>query len=340
MSWRCNNYPHCIDDKTQAQRRSEVATLVSGSVIWNDTVWLRSTCSCQSVRLPLLFQFHSLVAVPFCISPLRVWIWLRSHTALRLSSQSLWSWKAFFILFELSDPHLWNGDNASFFLQVDSGCLSCVSVTAPWKSSSDQRTVLIRADSVSPQAPASLCWKAFSAPLGILEVMPPGLVISQQWGWKLVDKQQPHPPRRTSLSMAHMSLCPTCLSKGPELYWVPDPHGGNQLVIAFLLGFPSLGVCVRVCVIYCFSRVRVSVTPRIIACQALLSMRFSRQEYCRGFPCSFPGDLPDPGIEPTSLALQANALLTELLEQPFPSLCSCPNFAKRWLLFSFTGNSN
>ena len=38
-----------------------------------------------------------------------------------------------------------------------------------------------------------------------------------------------------------------------------------------------------------------------IAHQAPLSMGFSRQEYWSGLPCSPPGDLPNPGIEPTSL---------------------------------------
>ena len=40
-------------------------------------------------------------------------------------------------------------------------------------------------------------------------------------------------------------------------------------------------------------------------------MGFSRQEYWSGLPCPPPGDLPDPGIEPRSLALQAEALLSE-----------------------------
>ena len=35
--------------------------------------------------------------------------------------------------------------------------------------------------------------------------------------------------------------------------------------------------------------------------QAPLSMGFSRQEYWNGFPCSSPGDLPDPGIKPVTL---------------------------------------
>ena len=48
-----------------------------------------------------------------------------------------------------------------------------------------------------------------------------------------------------------------------------------------------------------------SVTPWTIAHQAPLSMEFSSQEYWSGLPFPFPGDLPDPGIEPVSPALQA-----------------------------------
>ena len=40
-------------------------------------------------------------------------------------------------------------------------------------------------------------------------------------------------------------------------------------------------------------------------------MEFSRQEYWSGLPFPFPGDLPDPGIEPGSPSLQAEALLSE-----------------------------
>ena len=45
------------------------------------------------------------------------------------------------------------------------------------------------------------------------------------------------------------------------------------------------------------------VTPWTVACQAPLSMGFSRQEYWSGLPCPPPGDLPYPGIEPMSPAL-------------------------------------
>ena len=44
---------------------------------------------------------------------------------------------------------------------------------------------------------------------------------------------------------------------------------------------------------------------------APLSMEFSRQEYWSGLPCPYSGDLPDPGIEPGSLILQADSLLFE-----------------------------
>ena len=39
---------------------------------------------------------------------------------------------------------------------------------------------------------------------------------------------------------------------------------------------------------------------------------FSRQEYCSGLPFPSPGDLPDPGNEPGSPALQAGSLPSEL----------------------------
>ena len=43
-------------------------------------------------------------------------------------------------------------------------------------------------------------------------------------------------------------------------------------------------------------------TPWTVAYQAPLSMGFSRQEYWSGLPLPTPRDLPDPGIEPASLA--------------------------------------
>ena len=59
-------------------------------------------------------------------------------------------------------------------------------------------------------------------------------------------------------------------------------------------------------------------TPWTVARQAPLSTGFSRQEYWSGLPFPSPGDLPDLGIEPVSLALQADSLL--LSHQGSPSV--------------------
>ena len=60
-----------------------------------------------------------------------------------------------------------------------------------------------------------------------------------------------------------------------------------------------------------FNRVQLSVTLWTVAHQAPLSMGFSGQEYWSGLPCPPPGDLPNPGIEPRSPALQADFLLSK-----------------------------
>ena len=53
-------------------------------------------------------------------------------------------------------------------------------------------------------------------------------------------------------------------------------------------------------------------TPWTVACQAPLSMGFSRQESWSGLPLPSPGNLPNPGIEPGSPALKVDSLPTEL----------------------------
>ena len=59
------------------------------------------------------------------------------------------------------------------------------------------------------------------------------------------------------------------------------------------------------------SRVGLFTTPWTVAYQDPPSMGFSRQEYWSGLPFPSPGDLPDPGIEPGSPALQADTLPTK-----------------------------
>ena len=59
------------------------------------------------------------------------------------------------------------------------------------------------------------------------------------------------------------------------------------------------------------NRVRLFATPWTVAYQASLSMGFSRQVCWSGLPFPSPGDLPNPGIEPRSPALQADSLPSE-----------------------------
>ena len=54
------------------------------------------------------------------------------------------------------------------------------------------------------------------------------------------------------------------------------------------------------------------VIPWTVACQAPLSMEFFRQEYWSWLPFPSPGALPDTEMEPSSPALQADSLPTEL----------------------------
>ena len=60
-----------------------------------------------------------------------------------------------------------------------------------------------------------------------------------------------------------------------------------------------------------FSHVLLLATHGTAAYQAPPSMGFARQEYWSGLPFPSPGDLPDPGIEHRSPALQADALPSE-----------------------------
>ena len=68
------------------------------------------------------------------------------------------------------------------------------------------------------------------------------------------------------------------------------------------------------------SRIRLFATPWTVADQAPPPMGFSRQDYWSRLPFPSPGDLPDPGIEPRSSALQADALTSEPPGKPICDL--------------------
>ena len=99
------------------------------------------------------------------------------------------------------------------------------------------------------------------------------------------------------------------------------------------------------------SHVQLFVTPWTVADQAPPSMGFSRQEYWSGLPFHSPGDLPNPGIEPRSPALQADSLPSKPPGKPRASwqvpYCGgrgrggIPNTSNYWragYLFSYGGD--
>ena len=74
--------------------------------------------------------------------------------------------------------------------------------------------------------------------------------------------------------------------------------------------------------------IRFFVTPWTVAHQASLSMGFPRQEYWSGLPSPFPGDHPEPGIEPESPAWQADSLTAELPGKPPFTIRKCQSEEK------------
>ena len=71
------------------------------------------------------------------------------------------------------------------------------------------------------------------------------------------------------------------------------------------------------------SCVRLLATPWTVAYRAPPPMGFSRQECWSGLPFPSPGDLPDPGVEPGSPALQADALPSEPPGKPIIKVECC-----------------
>ena len=92
-------------------------------------------------------------------------------------------------------------------------------------------------------------------------------------------------------------------TEAPVLRALPD-----VTVCASASGRSSVSFNVRA-VFSHFSHAALSVTRWTAACQVPGPSGFSRHEYLSGWPCPPPADLPDPGTEAMSSALQANSLL-------------------------------
>ena len=79
---------------------------------------------------------------------------------------------------------------------------------------------------------------------------------------------------------------------------VSEHHIMNHVVCRLLCVAPLLNI---MSVLSLFSHVQLFVIPGTVACQAPLSMGFSRQEYWSALPWPSPGNPPDSGTEPASL---------------------------------------
>ena len=65
-----------------------------------------------------------------------------------------------------------------------------------------------------------------------------------------------------------------------------------------------------------FSCIELFETPWIVAFLSPMPMQFLREDYCSGLPCLPPGDLPDTGVETTSLMSPAQAGASATWEAP------------------------
>ena len=106
--------------------------------------------------------------------------------------------------------------------------------------------------------------------------------------------------------------------QGALLFSLNTAGGGGGQESAY--GVCLWHLCTHVCWWFGLSVMPTLETSRTVACQTPLSMGFSRREYRRGLPFPSPGDLPDPGIEPTSPALAGGSLSLSHQGSPTPPL--------------------
>ena len=94
-----------------------------------------------------------------------------------------------------------------------------------------------------------------------------------------------------------------------SLFWSTLESLHNSLCfLKLLVNFPYIvGHILTTCMLSHFSHAQLLATPWTSGCQAPLSMGFPSQEYWSGLPFPPPGDLPNPGIKPTSLTSLALA---------------------------------
>ena len=116
-------------------------------------------------------------------------------------------------------------------------------------------------------------------------------------------------------SLAKSSLWDCTESDTPER--VTHTHSLKSKFSLYLDSLPGLKAFILIFIVESLNHVQLVETPWTITFQSSLSMGFPRQEYWSGLPFPSPGDLPDPGNEPTSLAWQADCFPLSYLGSTF-----------------------
>ena len=152
------------------------------------------------------------------------------------------------------------------------------------------------------------------------------------WNWSLVQKSQ---RQLKKIMVKCVNLMGNC-----SLNWVP--WSGARLCGYFMMLYkeirkfmvlqlhekqgkeiPEQNNFYTVVVAKSLSHVWLIATPWTVACQASLSVGFSRQEYWNGLSFISPGNFPDRGIKPRSPALKADSLTNEPAEIEVSKILNC-----------------
>ena len=118
----------------------------------------------------------------------------------------------------------------------------------------------------------------------------------------LVVGRMKFPHRRLGPSPWNLWLLLRLMAMG-KLRWTGGVKVADQLILRWeiILDYSGGATAIRTCVPSRFSPVRFFATPWTVACQAPLSIGFSRQESWSVWPCSSPVIFPNPGSKPESL---------------------------------------
>ena len=126
--------------------------------------------------------------------------------------------------------------------------------------------------------------------------------------------------KKTLFTTTTLSPTSYCYLSPPFHCELPDPQDSPNLPLPTLSNQNVLNKC---------KRKKVKVAQLCLTLCDPMPMGFSSPEHWSGQPFSFPGDLPNPGIEPRSPTLQADSLPAEPQEKPQWFVSGSPHKGKK-----------